>query len=305
MFHSVLQTPAWARFKERMGWRPERFANLLILGRQLPFGRSMRYLPELPWNTEILAELPAILANKPKAGELFLRLEFLSPWTDEAALKLKELGLVKSFEEVQPEYRQWVDVRGAEEAILQQMKPKGRYNINLAKRAGLQIRQGVEPQLVEQFHRLYAETASRNRFSARGLSYFQALVAELHKDAHVEVIVIAHNDQPLAAGIFTFYDGLCSYLYGASSSEQRSLMAPYLLHWEAMRLAKVHHCEVYDLLAIAPPDQANHPYSQLTRFKSQFGGEAVRLLGSWDLVQSRFWYTMYRFAERRRRPSVQ
>ncbi|MEK9167147.1 MAG: hypothetical protein AAB613_00155, partial [Patescibacteria group bacterium] len=96
-----------------------------------------------------------------------------------------------------------------------------------------------------------------------------------------------------------------------------------------MKRAKHDGCAIYDLLAIAPFQQtaisnqlsadtekpraesrelkasdSSHPHSGLTRFKTQFGGQSVRLLGSWDLVHSGFWYTMYQFVERRRRKTT-
>jgi len=304
MFHSVLQTKAWGRFKTRLGWQARQHGQLLVLERSLPFGRRLRYAPELLWQNESLDLLNELKKSPPEPGELFTRLEFLVFWSQANAGELVRRGLVKSFEEVQPEYRQWVNLMASEEAILKQMKPKGRYNVNLAKRHHLKVRCGTEPSLVEDFYHLYALTAARNRFAPRSLRYFQTLVEELKKDDLVEVMVVSTKAQPLSAGIFTYHDQLASYLYGASSNSERQLMAPYLLHWEAIRRAKKRDCQVYDLLAVAPPDVADHPYTQLTRFKTQFGGETVRLLGSWDLVRSPFWYSIYRFVERRRRPTA-
>jgi lipid II:glycine glycyltransferase (peptidoglycan interpeptide bridge formation enzyme) len=77
------------------------------------------------------------------------------------------------------------------------------------------------------------------------------------------------------------------------------------MHFEAMKEAKKRNCLIYDFLAVAPSDWPSnapaHPYAGLSRFKTQFGGEMVRLLGSWDLINKPVWYKMYRFVERRRR----
>ncbi len=75
------------------------------------------------------------------------------------------------------------------------------------------------------------------------------------------------------------------YYYGASSYEHRSLMAPYLLQWKAMEHCKELGCLTYDLLGVAPPENAAssqlqaasspHPWAGITDFKEKFGGELI------------------------------
>jgi len=118
-----------------------------------------------------------------------------------------------------------------------------------------------------------------------------------------EIITVSKSGEVLAVLLISFYEGIASYLYGGSGGD-RSLMAPYLAHWEAIKLAKKRDCQIYDLLAVAPPDKEKHSHVGLSRFKAQFGGETVRLLGSWDLVHSPTWYTLYRFAQTKRRKTL-
>jgi len=298
---SLLQTDLWANFKATQGWQPKRELNYLCLTRRLPLVGPMTYFPELPYQSETVELIKRLRLQK--SSVTFTRFEFLAEWSDELATNVRQLGLVKSFEEVQPEYRQWLDLSSSEEAIKQQMHPKGRYNLNLTERNGLGISRGVSPELVNHFYRLYQQTARRTDFRGRGESYFQSLVTALGAENCGEVIVVFQGDQPLAAGIFSYVsNGAADYLYGGSGPE-RQLMAPYLLHWTAILEAKRRGCQIYDFLAIAPLDQPNHPYAGLTRFKQQFGGRAVRLLGSWDLVNRPVWYKLYQFIERRRRRS--
>lgn len=300
VYKSYFQTDAWAKFKATAGWRAERVGGYLALTKSIGYGQSMRYFPELTWE---LQKIGGVI-NQLKSGPIFSRLEFLEPYSPEKADELEKLGLVKSFEDVQPEWRQWVDVSKSEEEILAGMKPKGRYNINVAERSELTVAVGGS-ELVADFFRLYSFTANRTDFKGRGQKYFEELLAMITTEKVGEIILIQKDGQPLAGGIFLYFAGMASYLYGGSQSIRegdRSLMAPYLLHWTAMKRAKAAGCAIYDLLAIAPNGaDETHPYAGLTRFKSQFGGQAVQLLGSYDLVHSRFWYTMYRFAERMRR----
>ncbi len=300
---SFFQTDAWGAFKAKSGWQQARYDGLLGLWRQLPLGQSILYFPELPVDGKTAIRLKEVIANLPPNGQTFVRFEFLAEWQPELAAALLKLGLRKSFEEVQPEHRQWVDVTPSEEKILEQMKPKGRYNIRLAEKHNLRIERGTEPGLVRRFVKLYENTAKNQKFSGRDEDYFQGLAKVLKAENAGEVILINKGNEDLAAGIFLYYGGVNSYLYGGSGGD-RSLMAPYLLHWEAIKTAKRLGLAVYDLLAIAPQDKPNHPYTNLTRFKTQFGGRSVRLLGSWDLVTKPVWYTLYRFAETRRRGNL-
>jgi lipid II:glycine glycyltransferase (peptidoglycan interpeptide bridge formation enzyme) len=216
---------------------------------------------------------------------------------------LVDLGLIKAFEDVQPDYRQWIFLDRTEEQLLKEMKPKGRYNIRVAEKHNLKVAWGLEPEKVEALAALYQETAKRTGFSGRGTDYFRTLCDSLGEGNLGEIVTVSKGGEVLAAALVTFYGGIASYLYGGSGGD-RSLMAPYLMHWAAIKRAKKEGCVIYDLLAIAPPDKEKHIHAGLTRFKTQFGGESVRMLGSWDLVHTRFWYTMYRYAQKRRRRAL-
>lgn len=118
------------------------------------------------------------------------------------------------------------------------------------------------------------------------------------------MFVATYDNQPVAAAIITLYDNFASYLYGASGNVYRDKMGPYALHWAAMQWASTQpgqEAKAYDLLAIRPPGDKPHPYDGITRFKEQFGGERVDLLGSWDLPFSTGWYTLFSAAEKMRR----
>lgn len=301
---SYFQTDSWGKFKTQFGWRSRRFDNLLGMERKVAFGKSVLYFPEIPYTEDSLVTIKKIIRDGVARKYIFVRFEFLTPWGNPAAAVLVENGLVKSFEEIQPEYRQWVSLEGDESDILNQMKPKCRYNIGIAKKHKLKVRHGLSNQLLTDFYDLYWETARRSKFSGRGALYFQELCNLLAKDNRGEIIAVYQNDRPLAAGIFLYYGAMASYLYGASGGD-RSLMAPYLMHWEAMQRARENKCKIYDLLAIAPFEAGDkHPHAGLTRFKQQFGGQSIQLLGSWDLVGSGFWYTLYKLAQRKRRKTL-
>lgn len=298
MITSFFQTDAWASFKQNSGWQPRRVGEHLALRKALPLGLSLEYWPEISFSAEVLQQVSVECSRA--APDVFTRFEFLEKWSLESEQKLHSLDLRKSFEEVQPEYRQWITLDKSEDELLAEMKPKGRYNIKIADKSNLHVSFSTDRSAVQQFFKLYQETSTRNHFQGRGINYFVNLVKLLAKENVGEVLVISKDGVAISAGIFLYWSGMGSYLYGASGGD-RSLMAPYLMHWAAIKRSKEKGCRIYDLLAIAPPDQPDHSYANLTRFKTQFGGESVLLLGSWDFIRKPFWYTIYQFVERRRR----
>lgn len=298
--NSFLQSPEWGKFKESAGWESKTRHGLLELSRTLPMGKVLSYYPELDFTEDVLEGVNKIIGEDRSSGKMLVRFEFLTPWKDEIATQLLKAGLIKSFEEVQPEYRRWIDLNLSEEGLLNQMKQKGRYNVRVAERHKLKIEHGSTKELAERFFNLYKNTAKRADFQGRNLNYFVKLVELIDELKNGEVILVSKGDEDLSGGIFIYQGEIASYLYGGSGGD-RSLMAPYLMHWEAMKRAKKRDCAIYDLIAVAPPETENHPYSSLTRFKEQFGGATVRMVGSWDLVVQPFWYKLYRTIEKRRR----
>ena len=315
---SLLQTKEWANLKESQGWRVHWVDEILVLEKPLPFGLSFLYTPEVDFfKVNFSTFLPKIKEISQKSHSIFARLDFLNQKNSLFGPKiekiLKQKLFIKSFEEIQPEYRQIVDITKAEEMILIKMKPKGRYNIKVAQKSGLVVEKS-DPSTslgtgnIDEFYKIFVETAQRDGFEIRPKKYFQELLQILKSAGLAEMLIIRYNGTPVAAGIFTFYKEMASYMYGASLSEYRNVMAPYLMHWEAIKLAREKGCKFYDLLAVSPfgsdiDSNLVVKYAGISRFKEQFGGIKYQTVGSWDLVTKSCWYWLFKIIEKIRRKS--
>lgn len=289
---SILQSKGWTLFKSSFDWKVHKIDDITILERKLPFGKSLLYAPEVSISP---SEISKISKNsKISDSAIFFRLEILNDISPDYIAALERNEFQKSFEEMQPEHRQIIDLSEPIENILAQMKPKGRYNINVAKRHGVRVTAGD----IENFYKLYVEAAKRDKFSPRSKKYFDELTK--HLLGETEIFVAHYNHEPVAAALVTFYKNTASYLYGGSSNVNRQVMAPSLLHFKIMEEAKQRGMKHYDLLAIAP-DEKSHKFAGLRRFKQQFGGRQVDSVGSWDLVFKPVWYIIYRIIESIRR----
>jgi len=203
---------------------------------------------------------------------------------------------------IQPPRTVIVDLTAPEEEILGRMKQKTRYNIRLAAKKGVTVRQGTAADLPA-FNQLMQVTGRRNTFGVHEPRYYQEAF-ELFSPDDVALWLAEYQGQPLAA-IMVFVNGSrAAYLYGASSDEERQRMPAYAVQWAAMRWAKERGCESYDMWGV--PD---HPEEELEaqfngrddglwgvyRFKRGFGGQLQRTVGTADRVYNKMVYRLYRW----------
>lgn len=186
-----------------------------------------------------------------------------------------------------------VDLRQPEAAILAQMKPKGRYNVGIARRHGVAVVEDASPGGLDDFWRIYGATTDRHALDAKPPDYFADLVAVLVGTGHGSLFFAEHEGERLATAIVVFFGARATYFYGGSLAERRHVMAPYLLHFELMRLARARGCEWYDLWGVAPDDDVEHPWHNISVFKRKFGGREVRLVPTLDYVYDDAAYARY------------
>jgi lipid II:glycine glycyltransferase (peptidoglycan interpeptide bridge formation enzyme) len=303
---SIFQTPEWEKFKLETGYQKSIWVEgVLVLVKSLPFGGTMMYSPRVSRSqvegirNEAFLEQIAKISAENKA--IFYRMEFDFP-KEPNTYHLIPNTFSKSFEEMQPEHTLILDLTQSEEEILTQMKQKGRYNIKIAERSGIQVKSSKS---VDNFYRLYETMSHRQKISYRGKNYFQKLVDILGEKDYILVFDAYSPDssESLASAIVVFCGERATYLFGGSSDQNRNLMAPYKLHWEIIKYAKDKGFKEYDFFGIAPEGAENHPWSGVTRFKEQFGGNREDILGSYDLVFNKLKYRAFRIAEQVRRKS--
>ena len=227
------------------------------------------------------------------------------PWpaSDELGPMLSAAGFIRSPTRVQPPDTTIVDLRPNPEAILASMKSKTRYNVRLGPKRGVEVRCAATSfddrdytPAVREFYRLYRRTAARDRITIHPYRYYETAfriardLARQHLGATTptvpELVLYQANyaGESLAAIVVARWCGTATYLYGASSSRHRNLMAPYALQWRAMRDAKTAGCQSYDLFGIPPTDDPTHPMHGLYRVKVGFGGNILHRAGAWDYI---------------------
>jgi peptidoglycan pentaglycine glycine transferase (the first glycine) len=308
----VMQSWEWGQLKEQTGWRGRRYtlpgadgaprAAFQLLWRQpLPFvPLRVAYVPKGPvldWEDEemvdaVLAQIESICR---KERFLFVKIDPDVVENDTSGRRLLALfrrrGWRFSPEQIQFKNTAFTDLSGDEDTLLAEMKSKWRYNIRLAERRGIRIRQGSEGDL-RSFYDLYRETGDRDGFLVRPYDYYGAVWAKFlaaqanqQNPAGGALLFAEHEDEekPVAALFLFRYGERAWYFYGASSERRRRDMPNHLLQWQAMQWAREQGCTLYDWWG-APTNLADpaDPMQGVWNFKEGFNAQFRAQVGAWD-----------------------
>lgn len=194
-------------------------------------------------------------------------------------------NLRKSYTDILPSHTLLLNLKKENDALLNSMKSKTRYNIRLSERKNVEVREANEQEL-NKWLQLYSETAKRNGINYQNPDYFKTVMETKAKaensPVEIKLLLAQKDEKPLAAIYLALTEKRATYLYGASSSENRNLMAPYALQWEALKTAKNYGCTEYDMFGVSPSADPAHPMYGLYRFKTGFGGEMFHRMGCWE-----------------------
>lgn len=315
----VLQTSPWGALKSQFGWAAARvgvvqegklLAGAQVLYRRLPAGLGqLAYVPKGPlvdWDDD--GQLAALLAGFDEHvrgdGAIALTIEPDLPDEPQAHEQLRALGFHPSpFDSLQPRRTIVVDISNDEDAILAAMKQKTRYNIRLAGRKGVRVREAIETDMPA-FHALVGITARRDRFGVHVPAYYDAAHRLFVPRGWARLLMAEVGAEPVAAVMAFALPPRAWYFYGASGNTHRDKMPTYLAQWEAMRWAKSVGCTSYDLWGV--PDEEEETLEAaftrrqdglwgVYRFKRGFGGRLARSVGAWDRVYAPARYRLYRW----------
>lgn len=329
----LFQTPYWARVKSRLGASPKAFDVLtsqqwgdVLVVLQACGKRQVALVPQGPEHAPdeesyglFLEELSLALARNLGPEVAFIRydLPWESPYAKEMRAgnwsafpesRVREMrmnmgtrhwNLRKSSQDMTVASSLVVDISGSETEILDRMKAKTRYNIGLARRKGVTV-QRVSAENLPDFHHLYCQTAVRNGFLSCSFEHFKALFqCSIDTPMHSELIfLLARHGQDILSGAIIGISGqAATFLYGASGNVKRNFMAPYLMHWTAMLMARQRGCTTYEMGAVSPSPDPSHPFYGLYRFKTGFGGTIELRSGSWDYPLDQEAYQAFRNME--------
>ncbi|MDO4539809.1 MAG: peptidoglycan bridge formation glycyltransferase FemA/FemB family protein, partial [Syntrophomonadaceae bacterium] len=306
----------WGEVKRFTGWQPlpliaERegdiVAAMLVLKRRLPvpgLKKCIFYAPRGPVADIADAEALAALFAGARAlgrehGAIFLKIDPDVPVSQRGLPELliangfhrNDTGL--DFEGVQPAFVFRLDITPSEEELLAAMHQKTRYNIRLAQRKGVVIREAAGRGELPVFYAILEETAQRDHFLIRGYEYFEKIWDEMVPPGMAKFFMAEYEGEVIAATLAFILGDKAWYSYGASSNRQRNLMPNYLIQWEMICRAKQLGATLYDFRGVSGDLNEDNPLYGLYRFKKGFNGELTEFIGDWDCVYAPAFYKLW------------
>ncbi|MDQ1585008.1 MAG: hypothetical protein QOH80_373 [Actinomycetota bacterium] len=223
-----------------------------------------------------------------------------TPVADDGDATLRGLGWRapahdEGFAAGQPQYVFQVPLDGRDQDdVLKGFNQLWRRNIKKADKAGVDVSVGGHDDLPE-FNRLYLETATRDGFAGRPLSYFERMWTAMTAEDpdRIRLYLARHEGDLVAATTMVRVGDHAWYSYGASSTQKRDVRGSNAIQWRMLRDAKDAGATVYDLRGITDTLDENDPHVGLIQFKLGTGGEAVEYLGEWDLPLNRLLFTAF------------
>ncbi|MFV0429695.1 MAG: lipid II:glycine glycyltransferase FemX [Arachnia sp.] len=279
----------------------EQLAALVIYARRAK-AFAVRIGPTLVHRRWFAPSIKAAIADESITRLSQVRPDQTNPVATRLLLELQHMGWHTSEEEGgfaagQPQFNFQLPLRGAEgtqlteEQLLKGMNQLWRRNIKKADKAGVTVRVGERADLAA-FHAIYLETAERDGFTGRSLSYFETMWDALNAEDpdRMRVYLAEHEGDLVAATTRVRVGEHAWYSYGASTHHKREVRGSNAVQWRMIRDAREAGCAVYDLRGIVEGVGAEDPEIGLIQFKVGTGGEAVAYVGEWDMPINKLLY---------------
>ncbi|HEX3099409.1 MAG TPA: peptidoglycan bridge formation glycyltransferase FemA/FemB family protein [Patescibacteria group bacterium] len=193
---------------------------------------------------------------------------------------------------IQPGSTLITDLALNDQELLAQMHQKTRYNIRVAEKHGVVVSSGTAA--VAEAIALLAKTSERQGYKSYSESYYKELIEffanKTGADCSVKLYQAVHEGAPIAVAIMIDHGSTRTYLFGGSDNEKRNLMAPYALHWQAIKDAKEAGLTKYDWWGA---ETASGETPGFVQFKMRWGGTQKFYANARDIVLHTKLYRAY------------
>jgi lipid II:glycine glycyltransferase (peptidoglycan interpeptide bridge formation enzyme) len=295
-----LQSKEWSGFRKAWGNRilSTKYGFLTI--HKIPFTKySIGMFIKGPEPTEeMLKELKELGI---KENLIFIKLES-SYVPENEATKNKPTKLLEGFGCVRGKTlftptTFWIDLTKSEEELLKSFSGKTRYNIRLAQKHGVVVKEDNSDSAFNKYLDLTRETVERQGFYAHSEKYHRLMWKYLHElpiengqKPIAHLLTATYQKETITAWILFSYDNFLYYPYGASSDKHKGVMANNLMMWEAIKLGKKLGLKTFDLWG-------REEGKGFTKFKEGYNPQIIEFSGSWDLIINPTFYNFYRILE--------
>lgn len=248
------QSIQYAQYLKKIGWEYDKTGKNLVFIKHLPLlGNFLKIQRPL---TNIEFDQLQSLVKKHKAFAVKI---------DYSPTKTLQIDLAPSLQQIQ-----------------NQMKKDGRYGIRKAEKNKIKTQVYSYPNpLINNFISLWHKNAWRRGFWIPFHREMKSLYEAFGEKCYLIFTYQEPNqkDKPLSGAFIIVNDKTAHYFHAASSPEGRKLSAPYLIIWEAIKLAKKKKCKTFDFEGLYDERFPIKSWKGFTHFKKSFGGTEVKFPG--------------------------
>lgn len=298
--HNPFQSSAWGRYKQELGWQPQRWiargkedrivASVQVLKRSLPFGRSLLWAPGGPVIGYPVSD-PENLKNLLEEGireiavanrALYARFYSLYPSGQETAGPVS-VRLAAPRRRLGSGVTVQLNLTPSLDELQKQMTGKHRSLVRRSTSDGLRWRWGATNLLAADLGRVHAEMARAKRVCAADTGDLRRLLSNFRDHA---LILVGHHGAAAVTACLVLLEGKSAFYWRAATTrEGREISATYGMVLKLWELLKSRGIERFDFGGLLPgvPSAAG-----INHFKEGFGGKRVAYLGEWEWASS-FW----------------
>jgi lipid II:glycine glycyltransferase (peptidoglycan interpeptide bridge formation enzyme) len=311
----ILQFSQWADTKAQEGWQSLKVAvfreSTIVLAAQILYKKASvlgnyAYIPHgpvfhtaqdleeaLPYFIDFIKKISPkynffTLEVEPKIGHLVDNSDSninpnLHHFYDASVLEIfKKHGFGVTGRNMQPQHKLYYDLSQNEEQLLAHCQKSTRYNIRLAAKKGVIVREYTpdSPEIndkLKQFYDLLLETQKRaGGYPIRPLKSFIKMFESFKGTQNLSLFEASFNNQTIAINISQRTNWWSSSFYAASNRLYPEVKAMYLLRWHSILAAKNFGSKSYDFWGIVPNSGQHSGYSD---HKLSFGGLRIDTFG--------------------------
>jgi len=282
-----LQSWEWGEFRKAWGNKVITTRHGIITLHKIPFTNyKIGVFEKGPAPTRTMLNELRILGKKEHC--IFIKFEPNQVTNNKLTKLLADFGATRGRRLFTPTTF-WIDLTPGEEDLLNSFSSKTRYNIRLAQKYGLEVKEDNSDEAFENYLKLTKETSKRQGFYAHTEKYHRLMWKFLKPSGIAHLLTAKYKGEIITTWILFAFKDFLYYPYGASTDKYKNVMANNLMMWEAIKLGKKLNLKTFDLWG-------REEGKGFTKFKEGYNPKVVTFIGTWDLSTS-ILYWPYRLAE--------
>jgi len=271
----IRQSPEYANYIKSLGWQVEKIGRWYVFIRKFSLLGSLvkvqRIEPPIPF------EKIEKLAKKHRAFQIIIEptLSVFSSFFSNTSTNPQPIIFPHNYHPLKspflPTKTLVLDLQKPEEEIFASFTKNKRRDIQIAQRHNLKIKEGTK----EQFYELKKKSLLRKGvlpfWTKKEIFPFCQAFGKKAK-----ILLAFFSEKPVAGLILVSVGKRAYYWQAASTKKGYRLLAPTLLLWEAIKIAKKQGCQIFDFEGIYDERfPKNRSWLGFTHFKKGFGGKEV------------------------------